>query len=376
MRFVQRAEDGIPRVQARDVIKRLIRTKGYGKGDRLPTYSEFSKQLGFAILTIQRAMDDLAEEGVVYRLHGKGTFVGRASADVPVNLTRAALVFPSSPSFLIETYHLNQILAGILDMCGRHHIDLNILSLHASGGKVSPGKIAEQAEGALLLDIDDENYLAGFDQEGVPAVGVDLYAPGVPLSYVAVDNGLAVRQVMEHLAALEHRRIGYVEPHETVVAGSSEESHDAVERREAYFEFMRGAGLSSFAKVYGLKGQDGREAVDSIADDLLKPDAPTAIVAYDDYVAMKVMPQLVSRGIRIPERVSLAAAAGSNPVSGAVSSLLLTSCAVNFREMGRLAVEKLRERCGGARPKAAGVTRFAPRLVAGTTTARAVSSAG
>lgn len=371
MKFVQRAEDGIPRVQAREAVKRLIRTRGLRKGDRLPTYTEISKQMGFAILTIQRAMDDLADEGVVYRLHGKGTFVGRTCADSPVELTRAALVFPSSPSFLVETPHLNRILSGILEMCGRRKVDLNFLSLFASGGRISPGKIAEQAEGALLLNIDDESYLASFVAEGVPAVAVDLYAPEVPLPYVAVDNRMAVRQVMEHLVSLGHRSIGYVEVNGKNAAVSGPGAHDAVERREAYLAFMQEAGLSSFSKVYNLNAVERTVEVAPLADALTQENGPTAIMAYDENLAAAIMTAFLARGVQVPQAVSLAAAAGADVVWTA-SPISLTRGVFDFRRMGGEAVVQLIERCKSPRPKESRVVRIGSKLEAGGTTARVV----
>lgn len=368
MKFVQRAEDGVPRVQAREAVKRLIRTRGLRKGDRLPTYTVMAKQMGFAILTIQRAMDDLADEGVVYRLHGKGTFVGRNTADAPVQLARAALVFPSSPSFLVETPHLNRILSGILVRCGKHNVDLNILSLFASGGKIAPGKIAEQAEGALLLNIGDDSYLESFVTEGVPAVAVDLYAPDIPLPYVAVDNAMAIHQVMEHLVSLGHRRIGYVEPRgQSPMAGPG--AHDAQERREGYLAFMQDAGQSAFAKVYSLTKEDGPEGVNSLPEILSRAEAPTALVAYDEALAATIMTVLAGRGIRVPEAVSLAAAAGTD-VPWKVSPLPLTCGVFDFRYMGGVAVDQLVERCKSSRPKDASVVRIASTLAAGGTTGR------
>lgn len=375
MKILQRAEDGIPRLQANEVIRRLIRNRGYQKGDRLPTYSEFAKQLGFAILTIQRAMDDLAEEGVVYRLHGKGTFVGSVSATSAVNLTRAALVFPSSPLFLVETPHLNQILAGLLGACGRHNIDLNITSLFAAGGKVAPGKIAEQSEGAILLGIGDEAYLAEFAEEGLPVVGVDFCAPNIPLPYIVVDNPMGVRQVMEHLMLLQHRRIAYVEISNVSLLGSNVASHDAVERKNAYLEFMQGAGLSSYAKVYEV-ATEGSTGEQIIADDLQKSDGPTALLAYDETIALKVMQVLASRGIRVPDAVSIAAAAAAPVVGAAAPAGVVTSAVFNFKTMGSMAMEQLRERCKSSRPKKSVMTRVPSQLVVGYSSARTSESKG
>lgn len=52
----------------------LIRD-GLAPKDRLPTERELSETLGVSRLTIRRALSQLAEEGLVYRVQGAGTFV-------------------------------------------------------------------------------------------------------------------------------------------------------------------------------------------------------------------------------------------------------------------------------------------------------------
>ena len=47
-------------------------------GDRLPSEDQLVSQLGYSLGTVQRALRDLAELGVVVRIHGSGTFVSGA----------------------------------------------------------------------------------------------------------------------------------------------------------------------------------------------------------------------------------------------------------------------------------------------------------
>lgn len=53
-----------------------IREQALQPGDRLPTEAELERRYGVSRTTIRRTMSDLAAEGIVRRVQGKGTFVG------------------------------------------------------------------------------------------------------------------------------------------------------------------------------------------------------------------------------------------------------------------------------------------------------------
>lgn len=73
----------------RDVIHGKILDATFGPGDKLPKDEELAESLGCARTTVQRAMRDLAESGVVERRRKGGTHVRvdpvtRATLDIPI----------------------------------------------------------------------------------------------------------------------------------------------------------------------------------------------------------------------------------------------------------------------------------------------------
>ena len=73
----------------RDVIHGRIIDTTFGPGDKLPKDEELAEELGCARATVQRAMRDLAESGVVERRRKGGTHVRhdpvtRATLDIPI----------------------------------------------------------------------------------------------------------------------------------------------------------------------------------------------------------------------------------------------------------------------------------------------------
>lgn len=63
---------------ASDTLLADIESGKLRPGDRLPSEEQLVSQLGFSLGTVQRALRDLAELGVVERIHGSGTYVSGA----------------------------------------------------------------------------------------------------------------------------------------------------------------------------------------------------------------------------------------------------------------------------------------------------------
>jgi len=75
-RLVHAARPGLPKYMVlRDVVSNAIATGALTPGARLPTESEWARQLPLSLGTIQRALRMLAEDGLVVRKQGNGTFV-------------------------------------------------------------------------------------------------------------------------------------------------------------------------------------------------------------------------------------------------------------------------------------------------------------
>lgn len=65
--------------QVVDDITAMIDSGELDAGSRLPTELELAEIYGVARNTIRRAVQDLAERGVIVVMHGRGTFIGPAS---------------------------------------------------------------------------------------------------------------------------------------------------------------------------------------------------------------------------------------------------------------------------------------------------------
>jgi GntR family histidine utilization transcriptional repressor len=76
-------------IEVRNAIQSKILDSTYAPGDKLPKDEDFAQEIGCARTTVQRAMRDLSDSGIVERRRKAGTIVRadpvtRATLDIPI----------------------------------------------------------------------------------------------------------------------------------------------------------------------------------------------------------------------------------------------------------------------------------------------------
>ena len=88
-RYGRASPPGLPKyIQLREALTAALRQGEWKPGDRLPTETELTALTSFSLGTVQRALRDLSDEGLVVRSQGSGTFVAesRSPIDAPLHL--------------------------------------------------------------------------------------------------------------------------------------------------------------------------------------------------------------------------------------------------------------------------------------------------
>ncbi|MFJ7911291.1 LacI family DNA-binding transcriptional regulator [Kitasatospora sp. NPDC096204] len=152
---------------------------------------------------------------------------------------------------------------------------------------------ARQVDGLVLADVLREDVrIAHVARLGVPFVSFGRTGPAAPQCWVDIDNEAAMADVVRHLAALGHRRIGYL--------GAAEELPWMAARRAGFLAEAHRLGLSAVATgaaEAGVSGTAAGSAVASVRALLRGPDRPTAFAAGDDLLALDVYEAVRAEGL-------------------------------------------------------------------------------
>lgn len=194
------------------------------------------------------------------------------------------------------------------------HLEAEILAdlaQHVEGIVLCSARMSDQALAALPAD--PEIVLVNRESEH--------------LRSVVIDNEDGVRQAVQHLVALGHRRIAY--------AGGQWGSWSDRERR-------RGLDLAARAQDVELVQLGHFPTVFAggvAAADLVSASGATAVIAHNDLVALGILDRLRQRGVRVPDQVSVV---GFDDIPTATHvSPTLTTVAVPLGRLGRTAVDVL-----------------------------------
>jgi len=130
---------------------------------------------------------------------------------------------------------------------------------------------------------------------GLPALGIGRPIGSCPFLWTEVSDRAGIRQAVEHLIELGHRRIGHV----CGTRGLVHSEH----RRAAWQMATRHAGLSPVAMAVGdFTGLGGAKATSTL---LALPEPPTAIVYANDLMAIAGASAALQAGLRLPEDLSV-----------------------------------------------------------------------
>jgi GntR family transcriptional regulator len=73
-----------PYAQVADGLRRAIQSGELAAGTKLPSGRELARDWGVALMTLQKAIDQLRDEGLVYTQRGRGVFVASADNRPPI----------------------------------------------------------------------------------------------------------------------------------------------------------------------------------------------------------------------------------------------------------------------------------------------------
>jgi DNA-binding LacI/PurR family transcriptional regulator len=292
-------------------IRRAILSAELKPHDQLPGELELVDQLGISRATIRRAWEAAIEEGLLYRVAGKGTYVSEVQPSQPAR---------KIVGFLVPGFHStfdSQLLAGaesvlrgqgyrVLFSCTERDIE--------EENRQAKEMCADNVAGMLLWPAighpQNERFVASA-QCKVPIVLLDRPLPGLALPCVTSHNYMGGVMATQHLLELGHQDIAFL-------ASPLLDLWPIAERFRGYQEVMSAAGLEPLPPLLiGLREEIKVDAVRNsvtrayaaeikeLAAILSRPNHPTAIFAMNDLLALLTIIAANQIGLRIPAELSV-----------------------------------------------------------------------
>lgn len=180
----------------------------------------------------------------------------------------------------------------------------------------------------------------------IPLVAINRNDAGAPA--VLIDTTMGIRQAFQHLVSLEHRRIAFI--------SGPAKSWSSQWRWQAFEEAANFHGVQAVRLgPYAPKPTSGAAAADALLASKV-----TACIAFNDLLAFGMLRRLTTRGIHVPDDVSII---GCDDTFGAdFCSPPLTTITAPIEQAGRVATSMLLSRLDAASPATSQVTQLPTHL--------------
>jgi LacI family transcriptional regulator len=307
--------------------------------ERRTKVRDIAAETGVSIATVSRVLNDHVNVSPRTRELVLQAVARRREDDSP----RGA-VHVRCPYLLTDYFGL--IVSSIAETLRLHGMRMLLDAGEASQREDVLGTLPDQpgvGSAILILPPEDGDQLVALSRTGFPFVVVDPRTPPPPdVAAVSAAHFSGARALAAHLVELGHRRIGVIAgPEEWLASDARAAGHHAVlaavgvlpePRRVRHVEPTADAGLRA-----------GGELLDD-------PEPPTAIVCFNDKLAVGALWAARERGLRVPEDVSIA---GFDDIDlSRATTPTLTTVRQPLAEMGRIAVTQLMRVLDGHRPEA------------------------
>ena len=304
----------------------------------LPSENELAARFGMSRQTVRQTLAKLEQEGYLYRQRGKGTFVapphfakagGAAGTAVGIVTTYISdYIFPHivrGAEAVLRARGMGLYLSSTDNDKDRERESLRMMLDRGVGGLIiEPTK---SAEGNPNLD----QYLA-FRYRGVPFVMINARYPELDCPCLVVDDEAGAYAATEHVIRLGHRRIaGFFKTDDL----------QGTRRMKGYLRAMKRYGVPILPDgvVTYASHNKWTYPVGKAGQLLRREERPTAIVCYNDELAVALLRAVREAGLAVPDDLSIVGFDDSTLAQAA--EVKLTTLTHPKTEMGERAAEML-----------------------------------
>jgi len=294
--------------------------------------SDLTNTLGAAAVTIRRDVAEMAEAGLVRRVHG-GVALLEPEEEAEAEETAAQRIGMLVPS---AEYYYPTVAAAAMEAARDLGIEvvLRTSSYDAEDELPLLQRLVEQGVDAVIVTprMDaptSERTIEWLAAAEIPVVLLERTATTGPyptvLESVVTDHALGATMAVNHLTLLGHRRIGAV---------LAEHSPTTPHIRRGWLDALGGEPGEVDALVPDVKSANSAKALDAVLDRVVAT-GTTALLVHADAEAMSLVQRCEMRGLTVPDDLSVVAY--DDQVAG-ISTPALTAVRPPLPAIGQAAV--------------------------------------
>lgn len=268
------------------------------------TIKDIAKEAGVSHSTVSRALrgSSLISEETTKHIREAALKLGylpsAAARSLKTNRSQALGVIVSN----IDDPYFSEILQGIEEVAQGNNYSLFMAASQRDPereGAIIQSMRQHRVDGVIICSTtfsdEQSRHFSKFD---IPIVVVNNQAAEDYRYSIYHDDVDGSRQLTRHLINQGHRKIAYL--------GNSRSGRTTLDRLAGFRLEMESNGLPVSAnfihEIPGSEPENGNLAVDHF---LGLPDRPTALVCFNDMMAIGILKSLQKRGIRVPEEISI-----------------------------------------------------------------------
>lgn len=295
-------------------------------GTKAPTITDVARVAGVAASTVSRALSNPDRVNAATReriLEAAGSLHYIPSSQARALRSGQKLAIAVLVPDISNPYYFGIIRGTQLGLKAAGYTQLLVDTEESAESEIaSLRKLRSSVDGFVLtasrLTQDQIDAVAAQSE----LVVINRQIPGVHT--VSADTSMGMRQAMEHLSSLGHRRVAYL--------SGPASSWSNAQRWNAVRTSAKALGMQAFKTMeLAPNVESGAAAVDSVLNL-----STTALLAYNDLLAVGAQLRLQERGLRVPEDFSVV---GCDDIQlSKFCSPALTTISAPIEQVGRTAV--------------------------------------
>ncbi len=304
--------------------------------EKLPRALDLAEEFGVNFKTLNKAIHQLVESGLVYRKPGLGTFIAQARTRLEDTLVE--LLFVGSAEMSVHPFY-SEMWRGVLDSLNNTSYKLVLTMLEEDperGGLKNECRDLTPSAGKILIGTSDTDQIKRLKREKVPFVltGAKTSLPDVASVYA--DSSKAIEAAVGYMRKVGIKDIAFI----GMTRCENDEHLLELDKFHAYLSAVQKQGkldsdLIEHAPPLPGFGETAMRAI-------LRRKTPQAVIVAYDHLAPGVYKAINDAGFTIPHDICVLGIDGINPnVNPALTSIPIDRYAIG-QKAGTLLLEQLR----------------------------------